>query len=109
MGRAALSQESEPWARGGDGVFVIPNYSKEVPELLLVFTICVIYAPLAPLVIPAGAVFFWMALVTQRFAALYMWRPSFQSQGNFFSFFLTQAVSMMLLAVLALLAALVLL
>eukprot|EP00444_Apocalathium_aciculiferum_P044535 CAMPEP_0183524954 /NCGR_PEP_ID=MMETSP0371-20130417/20281_1 /TAXON_ID=268820 /ORGANISM="Peridinium aciculiferum, Strain PAER-2" /LENGTH=218 /DNA_ID=CAMNT_0025724131 /DNA_START=28 /DNA_END=684 /DNA_ORIENTATION=+ len=83
-------------------------YCQELPDVLLVFTICVTFAPLAPLILFAGAVFFGAALLHYRFRALYAWSAPFQGQGQFFSFFLSQALGVMPICVITLLAALAL-
>eukprot|EP00401_Gymnodinium_catenatum_P009023 CAMPEP_0117604768 /NCGR_PEP_ID=MMETSP0784-20121206/78854_1 /TAXON_ID=39447 /ORGANISM="" /LENGTH=292 /DNA_ID=CAMNT_0005407803 /DNA_START=137 /DNA_END=1011 /DNA_ORIENTATION=+ len=98
-----------PWATSEEEYFVAVDYGSKLPDLLLVFTVCVAYAPLAPLLILAGAVFFAVALFTFRFGALYTWQQRFQSQGSFFHFFLRQVVSVLPVAVLTLIAALMLL
>lgn len=84
------------------------DYGELLPDLLLVFSLCLVYAPIAPLMLVAGAVFFSVAVLTFRFGAVYVWRQPFQSQGSFFRFFMVNAVSLLPVAVLTLVATLVL-
>jgi len=107
-GAPSIEGAPPPWAATDDDRFVTVNYGAELPDVLLVFTICVAFAPLAPLVVLAGALFFGVALLTYRFGALYSWRAPFQGQARFFSFFISQALGVMPVSVLTLLAALAL-
>merc|ERR1719330_866132 len=85
-----------------DERYVAINYGRMLPDILLVFTICVTFAPLAPLIVLAGATFFGLALPVYRFGALYAWRAPFQGQGRFFSFFFKQALGVLPASVLIL-------
>lgn len=82
------------------------DYGELLPDLLLVFSLCLVYAPIAPLMLVAGAVFFSVAVLTFRFGAIYVWRQPFQSQGSFFRFFIGNAVSLLPVAVLSVVATL---
>lgn len=100
--------EGIPVEEPRDGRYIAINYGRTLPDVLLVFTICVTFAPLAPLIVLAGAMFFGLALPVYRFGALYAWRAPFQGQGHCFSFFFTQALSVLPASVLILCAALTL-
>jgi len=108
-GRRSTLNQSMPWVVQPEDAFVVFNYSQGVTDLLLVFTICIMYAPLAPLVVPAGLLFLGMTLILYRFGALYSWRSPFQSQGSFFAFFVSRVAAVLPVAVLTLIAALAML
>eukprot|EP01062_Namystynia_karyoxenos_P070186 TRINITY_DN65576_c0_g1_i1.p1 TRINITY_DN65576_c0_g1~~TRINITY_DN65576_c0_g1_i1.p1 ORF type:complete len:790 (+),score=336.26 TRINITY_DN65576_c0_g1_i1:94-2370(+) len=49
---------------------------------LLVFTIVLIYSVIAPLILPFGCLYFFIAYLCHSYNIVYVWRPKYQSNGR---------------------------
>ncbi len=59
-------------------------YGRIFAHDLLVLTVCLTYACLAPLILIAGILFFSMSYVVYKHQVLYVYEPSFETGGSFF-------------------------
>lgn len=60
------------------------RFGREYPNLLLVSGICFTYACIAPVVLPAGAVYFWFAFFIYKMQFLHLYSPRYESGGLMF-------------------------
>ena len=58
-------------------------YGEEYPEHMLVFTIGVTYAVIAPVVLPFVYLYFFLGYITKVYQTLYMYVPRFESGGMY--------------------------
>lgn len=58
-------------------------YGKHFPHILLVLTICLSFAPIAPLILIPGLVYFANAQLVYRYTLSYVYEPRFEIGGGF--------------------------
>jgi hypothetical protein len=58
-------------------------FGKHFPHILLVLTICLSFAPIAPLIIIPGLVYFANAQLVYRYTLSYVYEPRFEIGGGF--------------------------
>lgn len=83
--RAAFNEESMT-QRELDSVYRPENvlYGWEYPSQLLVIVICFTYACISPIILPVGAIYFFLALMVYKKQVLYVYTPIYESGGTFF-------------------------
>ena len=58
-------------------------YGEEYPEHMLVFTVGITYAVIAPVVLPFVYLYFFLGYITKVYQTLYMYVPKFESGGMY--------------------------
>ena len=58
-------------------------YGEEYPEHMLVFTVGITYAVIAPVVLPFVYLYFFLGYITKVYQTLYMYVPRFESGGMY--------------------------
>ena len=58
-------------------------YGEEYPEHMLVFTVGITYAVIAPVVLPFVYLYFFLGYITKVYQSLYMYVPRFESGGMY--------------------------
>lgn len=59
-------------------------YGWEYPNLLLVITICFVYACISPIILPVGAAFFLCSWLIYKNQILLVFNPTYESGGTMF-------------------------
>ena len=59
------------------------DYGEEYPEHLLIFTVGVVYAIIAPVVLPFVYLYFFLGYITKVYQSLYVYVPKFESGGMY--------------------------
>eukprot|EP00164_Ancoracysta_twista_P008174 GFYU01011747.1.p1 GENE.GFYU01011747.1~~GFYU01011747.1.p1 ORF type:complete len:756 (+),score=240.05 GFYU01011747.1:264-2531(+) len=68
------------------------QYFREFPRQLLLFTMTVAFAPISPIVIPFGMVYFGVAITVSMYLILYVQVPEFESGGRMYNLALSRLV-----------------
>jgi hypothetical protein len=79
------------------------NYGETYPEHLLIFTVGITYAVIAPIILPFVLLYFLLGYIASLNEALYIYTPSYESGGLFWPLVFRRMISSMIISQLALL------